>query len=90
MAQGELADRLKQAMGADVKESSAPNLGVYLQELQDIAHRVERVLNAVDALLDMPEEEARHAALNLLELACRQSRHLNRSLDSSALAKLGV
>lgn len=66
-----------------------PNLSVHLQELQDIAHRVERVLNAVDALLDMPEEEeARHAALNLLDLARRQARRVNLGLDSSALAKV--
>lgn len=63
-------------------------LAAYLQEQQDCAHRVERVLGAVDALLDLPEVEARHAALNLLELARLQSRRLNRSLDSSALAKV--
>lgn len=65
-----------------------PELDAYLAELQIIAHRVERLLGAVDGLLDLPESEAHGAAINLLEVARLQTTMLNQKLDSSALARV--
>lgn len=66
----------------------SPELATYLQSMQDAAHRIERLLNAADALLDMPGDEVRDAAFNLVEIARHQARKLNQSLDSAALAKV--
>lgn len=77
MTQG-LADRLKEAMGAEAKESSAPSL----RELQSMALRIKLILAALSATVDDKSEDCLNLAM--VESAHRLARRLDEALDLAA------
>lgn len=85
MAQGDLADRLKEAMGGEVKD-----LAGHLNEMQIAVRQMQAFFGVIDELVEIGSEQSLEVAVRVAEVGREVARMANNGLDSTTLAELGL
>lgn len=80
-----LADRLKEAMGAEVKDLSG-----HLTEMQILVRQMQTFFLVIEELVEIGGEEPLDLALSVAELGGALAKKANLGLDSTTLAALGL